>query len=260
MPEFTGPGRQDLPGVFGTSLPTWFPGNHDNVVIMVSRILALFVWAAVAASVAYWGLRWLSKPMAVPPGTSSVALNTAPQGDIVRLFKAPKSAETETAPQEQQSALAARIQVLGVVAPRAGQVGVALMAVDGKPPRAYRIGAAVDGEQVVQAITQQSVQIGPVGGTAAVNLSLPLLPPPATGSLPPAGGFSPPSAAPAAYTPPPSVAVPQAMPPTLQGDTSATERPRRLPARLRRQQMQQQMEQQQMQPGNATEGEVSPST
>ena len=33
---------------------------------MSSRLSALVIWAAVAASLAYWGLRWLAQPIAVP--------------------------------------------------------------------------------------------------------------------------------------------------------------------------------------------------
>ena len=40
---------------------------------MSSRLSALLIWAAVAASLAYWGLRWLAPPMAVPDNAVSVA-------------------------------------------------------------------------------------------------------------------------------------------------------------------------------------------
>lgn len=157
---------------------------------MVSRILALLVWAAVAASLAYWGLRWMARPGAVPPGTSSVALSgTVPRGDITRLLSPPANAADEPSAPSQQAMLASRLQLVGVVAPRRpGDGGVALLVVDGKPARAYRTGHAIDGDLVLQSVTQQGVQIGPSGGPAAVNLNLPLLPPAATGTLPGVGG------------------------------------------------------------------------
>lgn len=153
---------------------------------MVSRILALLVWAAVAASLAFWGLRWMARPAAVPPGTSSVALSGAvPRADVTRLLSPPATAADEPSAPSQQAMLASRLQLVGVVAPRRqGDGGIALLVVDGKPARAYRTGHAIDGELVLQSVTQQGVQIGPAGGAAAVNLNLPLLPAAATGMLP----------------------------------------------------------------------------
>ena len=177
---------------------------------MVSRILALLVWAAVAASLAFWGLRWMARPAAVPPGTSSVALSgTAPRGDVTRLLSPPARASEEAAAPSQQAMLASRMQLVGVVAPRRdtqGQ-GIALLVVDGKPARAYKTGHVVDGALVLQSVTQQGVQIGPASGPAAVNLNLPLLPAAATGMLPSAGGMGSPSGA-MGGTPPPGGARP----------------------------------------------------
>ncbi|RRS06198.1 hypothetical protein EIP75_00970 [Aquabacterium soli] len=157
---------------------------------MVSRILALLVWAAVAASLAFWGLRWMARPAAVPPGTSSVALSGAvPRADVTRLLSPPATAADEPSAPSQQAMLASRLQLVGVVAPRRqGDGGIALLVVDGKPARAYKTGHAIDGDLVLQSVTQQGVQIGPAGGAAAVNLNLPLLPAAATGMLPSANG------------------------------------------------------------------------
>lgn len=227
---------------------------------MVSRILALLVWAAVAASVAYWGLRWFSRPMAVPPGTGSVSMSSTPRGDIGKLLTAPMSAEeAEQANPTAQSALAARLQLLGVLAPRAGESGpgVALLVVDGKPAQAFKIGHVVDGDQIVQSISQQGVQIGPQGGPASVDLSLPLLPPAATGTLPSVSSFS---GAPSHQANRPAgtygaaAQAPSPVATDVEG-TPAGERPRRLPPRLRRQQMQPQQP-----PGGAPEQTESAAT
>lgn len=155
---------------------------------MVSRILALFVWAFVAASVAYWGLRWFAKPVAVPPGTSSVAMTSTPRGDFTKLLTGPAVVSNEPDPTA-QSSLAARLQLLGIMAPRQqGAGGVALIVVDGKPSQAFRSGQAIDGELAVQSIGPQGVQIGHKGDAALLTLTLPLLPAAATGTLPsPAG-------------------------------------------------------------------------
>lgn len=84
---------------------------------------------------------------------------------------------------------ASRFRLAGVMAPKAKQPathGVALIAVDGKPARAYRVGGRVDGEWVLQTVALRSASIGLPQGPPVVVLELPALPPPATGTLPPA--------------------------------------------------------------------------
>ncbi|MDO9236311.1 MAG: type II secretion system protein N [Aquabacterium sp.] len=161
---------------------------------MASRIFALLIWAAVAASLAYWGLRWLAQPTGVPANATPVSLDSGIQGDFHRLLAGPVKAASEPTQADPAAAsgLAARMKLLGVVAPRhegdAG--GVALLSIDGKPPRAVRIGGTIDGDLVLQSLTQRGAVIGPVNGPATVTLDLPLMPGAVTGTLPPVSGFS----------------------------------------------------------------------
>jgi general secretion pathway protein C len=158
---------------------------------MASRIAALLIWAAVAASLAYWGLRWLAPPVGVPTHAAPVTLETGVRGDIQRLLTGPTRSAAPQANPSAASALGSRIKVIGVMAPAPGQTaGVALLSIDGKPPKAYRVGAIVDGEMVLQGLSQRSAQIGPQDGSAFLNVDLPGLPPPATGSLPPPTGVT----------------------------------------------------------------------
>ncbi len=154
---------------------------------MASRFFALVVWAAVAASVAYWGLRWLSKPAAVPAYATPVTLDAAVRGDLQRLLAPPPEASSGPAamPSEAQ-ALAGRLKLMGVVAPRdeGGPGGIALLLLDGKPARAVRVGMVIDGTYVLRTLSQRSAGIGPTDGPVSVNLDLPLMPPPATGIQP----------------------------------------------------------------------------
>jgi len=157
---------------------------------MASRIFALFIWAAVAASLAYWGLRWLAPPTGVPANAASVSLDNTGRGDLRRLLSGPAVASTAPKVTSAASELAGRIKLIGVVAPQGGSgQGVALIAIDGKPPRAVRLGATVDGELVLQALTQRGAEIGPANGAAVVTLDLPLMQPPAVGALPPVAGL-----------------------------------------------------------------------
>jgi len=159
---------------------------------MASRIAALLIWAAVAASLAYWGLRWLAPPVGVPSNAAPVTLDTGVRGDIQRLLTGPvRTAQGPQANPTAASALASRIKVLGVMAPTPGQsAGVALLSLDGKPPKAIRVGGLVDGEMVLQGLSQRSARIGPQDGSDFLSIDLPGLPPPATGSLPPPTGVT----------------------------------------------------------------------
>jgi general secretion pathway protein C len=159
---------------------------------MASRIFALIIWAAVAASLAYWGLRWLAQPTGVPANATPVSLDGGTQGELRRLLAGPPkpASGVDQGAQSAASALVARLRLLGVVAPRreGDSGGVALLSLDGKPPRAVRVGGAIDGETVLLALTQRGASIGPSGGPAVASLDLPLLPPPSTGALPPPTG------------------------------------------------------------------------
>lgn len=139
---------------------------------MTARLITVAVWAAAAASLAFWGLRALAQPGAAP----GVAVATAPLDADGGLWpqvwgEAPVVVvDEEPLPQDD------RFELLGVVAapanPRSSQ-GVALIAVDGEPARAVRVGSAVDGETVLLAVHKRGVELGPRGGEADVELELP---------------------------------------------------------------------------------------
>ena len=162
----------------------------------------MLVWAVVAASAVYWGLKLAARP-ALVPAQAVVAVGSAPQGDLTRLFGAAPAPAPEEAPVAAPAN--SRFQLLGVVAARgvaARSSGVALIAIDGKPPRAFRVGARVDGDNVLQSVAAREVAIGPRGGVALVSLQLPPPPPPATGVPQPAMGL--PTAAPTPFANVPS--------------------------------------------------------
>lgn len=142
------------------------------------------VWAAVAACAAYWGLRLLVTPRPVPSQAQSVSMTAAQRGDMARLFaEAPSATSLPNEP-----SLAARFKLVGVMAPQDADAGrdqgVALISIDDKPPRAYRVGARVDQALVLQAVAKRSASIGPARGPTALQLDLPAPQPPSTGSLP----------------------------------------------------------------------------
>jgi general secretion pathway protein C len=158
---------------------------------MSARLVAFVIWAAVAASAVFWVLRLSASSPAAPAHTVAVAATTAPRGDLTRVLGAPPAAAgpvTVTEP-----ALASRFKLIGVAAPREGgdRTGLALIAVDGKPARGFKVGAAIEGDLVLQSVTQRSAALGAPGAATAVKLELPPLPPPATSNRPPTGLPSP---------------------------------------------------------------------
>jgi general secretion pathway protein C len=186
---------------------------------MVSRIAAFVIWAAIAASAVFWAMRLGVKPAATPTHATLVSTASGFNGDWSRVF-GPDAAPAGPAlasggpPPPQADA---RFKLIGVVAPRstaARAEGLALIATDGKPPKAYRVGTAVDGEMVLQAVHARGASLGMRGQDVQVALELPVLPPPAT-SVPMASGGVPPAARPMpAPLPRPAqaTAAPQAQP------------------------------------------------
>ena len=171
------------------------------------RLVAFVIWAAVAASAMFWILRLSASSPAAPVHTVAVSAAAPPRGDLTRLFGAePAAAGGEAVAAE--SPLSSRFKLLGVAAPRQGgdRIGLALIAVDGKPARSYAVGAAVDGELVLQSVHARGARLGATGAVPQVTLDLPALPLPATGSLPPAVGSA--GALPRATVPPPQLVAP----------------------------------------------------
>ena len=95
--------------------------------------------------------------------------------------------------------------------PPSGQ-GVALISVDGKPPRAFAIGSRLDRDLVLQSVSLRTASIGPAQGGASVKLELPPLPLPATGKLPLAGAATPDASGSPQFVPP-APAPPVSRPP-----------------------------------------------
>lgn len=154
-----------------------------NAIHSLRYLVTAGVWAACAATAVYWGLRLTSGTLPVPPQAYAGGADAVLRGDAGRLLGAVAASGAEAAP---TPGLESRFKLIGVVAstvsPTAG--GLALIALDDKPARAYRIGAAIDSGMVLQAVQSREVRIGMLGGPASVVLTLQGLPPAATGTLP----------------------------------------------------------------------------
>ncbi|MEI7464208.1 MAG: type II secretion system protein N [Burkholderiales bacterium] len=157
---------------------------------MLSRSVAFLVWALVAATCVFWGTRLLARPVA------SSALVVAPDqratanADVSRLLGA--APQTDSAPVEAAPEISSRFRLTGVVAPKHdSEQGLALISVDGNPPRVYRVGAAIDGDLTLREVSLRTATVassrnGNDPGSSFV-LELPPLTPAATGGLPQGG-------------------------------------------------------------------------
>ena len=149
------------------------------------RTVTLLVWAAVAASALFWGLKLLVKAAPAPPQAQVAQTGGAVRGDLSRLLGVDAPAPVAAAAPE--SAPDSRFNLVGVVSPRASQAAgeaVALIAVDGKPARAYRVGAVVDGSHVLQSVSARGANLGPRGGASVIALNIAPPAAAATGQLP----------------------------------------------------------------------------
>jgi general secretion pathway protein C len=140
---------------------------------MATRLLTLTLWALVLASAVFWGLKVFAPRTGVPATAQTPARTLALGGELRRLLGGSEVEQTDGEPLDDVSD---RFHLLGVVAPRGAShssQGVALIAIGSEPPKAWRTGAALDDETVLLAVGPRSVQLGPRGGPATTELTLP---------------------------------------------------------------------------------------
>ncbi|MEP7056245.1 MAG: hypothetical protein ABI809_00525 [Caldimonas sp.] len=178
---------------------------------MLARLSSFVIWGLIAATAVFWALRLGVQAPAAPPHAVAVDDVATGSGDLVRLLGAPPVATPVAVAAPEASS---RFRLLGIMAPRQAPAdgsnhgGLALIAVDGKPPRAYPVGAHLDGDLVLQSVSLRTASIGSPAGTESLILEIPRMPVAAKGTLPPFG-----APAPAAPVPP----VPAQFNPPAQG-------------------------------------------
>jgi general secretion pathway protein C len=133
---------------------------------------ATFVlWALVAASAVYWGLKLASRPGAAPAAPPAIRMPPAADPVAVARLLGAAPAVASAAP---SPTLASRFTLVGVVASRSHK-GAALIAVDGKPAKPFRVGAAVDEGIVLQSVEPRRAVLASSDGSPALTLELPPL-------------------------------------------------------------------------------------
>ena len=157
---------------------------------MLARLSAFVIWALVAATAVFWGLSLLVRAPAAPAYTVAVGDAATVRGDLSRLLGSAPVAPVAAAA---VSEAASRFRLFGIVAPKnaGASNGVALIAVDGKMPKAYSVGAQLDGDLVLKAVSLRTASIASGQGAPMITLELPPPATAATGSLPftPMGGL-----------------------------------------------------------------------
>ena len=135
------------------------------------RGTAFVLWAAAAASAIAWGLK-LGNPAGRGPVAPAavrppLAADPAAVARLLGQTQGSGPAATAAAP------LSSRFSLVGVVADRSRQ-GAALIAVDGRPPKPFRVGSSVDEGLVLQSVqARRAVLAATPDGPPTVTLELP---------------------------------------------------------------------------------------
>jgi general secretion pathway protein C len=134
------------------------------------------LWLLAAASAAYWGLKLGTGPalIAPPPAGGRVATAVDPAA-IARLLggTAPLPGASAPAP---VATLASRFNLIGVAAGASSGGGAAVISVDGKPARPYRVGSIVEEGLILQSVqARRAVLAAQPTGPAVLTLELPAL-------------------------------------------------------------------------------------
>jgi general secretion pathway protein C len=133
------------------------------------------VWALAAASLVFWTLRLIAPSDGIaPPALVTNAQVSVDPAAVARMLGAVSTPAVASATPD----AASRFVLLGVVADT-DQQGAALIAVDGKPPRPFRVGAALADGYVLQSVTTRAASLGAsVDSAPVLNLQLPARPMP----------------------------------------------------------------------------------
>ncbi len=134
-------------------------------------LVAGALWLAAGLSAGFWVLQALGRSPVTP---LAVAAPSSIQVDSLAVARAlgaqPVAAAAPNAP---PVATGTQYQLQGVVAASAAG-GAALIAVNGQPPRPYRVGASIEGGLVLQAVSRRSARLGAsMNGPSTVELTLP---------------------------------------------------------------------------------------
>jgi general secretion pathway protein C len=142
--------------------------------LWLPRLAAFALAALAAASAVYWGLKWPGQQ--INTQATPLAAQEAPAIDPLALARALGGGLAPPAQAAPVASVAAnRLALVGVVA-TSKQAGVALISIDGKPPRPYRVGATVEEGLVLQSVGPRRAALSAsANGPPSMTIELPLL-------------------------------------------------------------------------------------
>jgi len=128
-----------------------------------------------AASTTYWVLKWIGT--GYPSQTAAIVAPSSIQSDsqvVARLLGGSQTV-SRAGPGMPVDILASRFKLTGVVAGRSSS-GYALISIDGKPAKPYRVGAQVTEVLVLHSVAPRSASLAAsLEGPVTLTLELPKL-------------------------------------------------------------------------------------
>ncbi|MDP3135013.1 MAG: type II secretion system protein N [Burkholderiaceae bacterium] len=132
------------------------------------RGLSFVLWAFATGSAVYW-LMGLTKPAAAP-----IAAAPAYQATPVDPLALARLLGAGAAPAAAAQPAASRFALLGVIAGRSSK-GAALIAIDGKSARPYRVGSRLEEGLLLKSVGPRSAVLTGADGVPSITLDMPPL-------------------------------------------------------------------------------------
>jgi general secretion pathway protein C len=139
-----------------------------------SGVAAGVIWLAAGLSAGYWALQTWGRSPVTPLASATVSLPVVDTNSVSQALGA--TAAPVVGDAGPAVAVATRYDLIGVVSDRRQQ-GAALIAVDGRPPKPYPVGAELEGGMFLQSVNGRTVRLGP-SMTAPHSMELTLPAPP----------------------------------------------------------------------------------
>lgn len=139
------------------------------------RIAAFMLAGLAAASAVYWGLKWPGSSVSTAASSVTASGNASSDPQAVARALGGGSGAIAPAADMVMPGVGSRLALVGVVA-NGKNGGAALISVDGKPARPYRVGARVEDNLVLQSVGLRSASLAQSAeGPANVTLEMPPL-------------------------------------------------------------------------------------
>ena len=150
--------------------------------IWTIRLVTLLLWLLALGSAVYWALKFVGMTAApayavVVGAAPSTMLRAADSTAVARALGGglvpANSAASSPASGAASGITASRFVLTGIVDGKSPQADIALIAIDGKPAKPYRLGGVLEAGVVLQSVSGRKAVIGPADGAAGVGLELP---------------------------------------------------------------------------------------